>query len=198
MCSDRIMWPPGSKIRYRSVFSRNRLDSGRTSPAILISKLFVELILGVSRQRVMFTRYRVDSGSIHSLFVQIPGCVLPLSNLSFSRFLMCSPAIESIAGLHIKNRPHSLQSFADFCQICLADFKGWLHHKVHIYLENHSVCPLVRIGIPHPLFCKQFDGVGSPNSDDWRKGLALCLLCGLSKIHENIHIKKGMKIGLDY
>ncbi len=38
MCTDRIMWPPGSKIRYRSVFSRNRLDSGRISPAILISK----------------------------------------------------------------------------------------------------------------------------------------------------------------
>ncbi len=38
MCTDRIMWPPGSKILLRSVFSRNRLDSGRTSPAILISK----------------------------------------------------------------------------------------------------------------------------------------------------------------
>ncbi len=44
MWPDRIMWPPGSKIRYRSVFSRNRLDSGRCSPAIFASKLFVEQI----------------------------------------------------------------------------------------------------------------------------------------------------------
>jgi hypothetical protein len=74
----------------------------------------------------------------------------------------------------------------DFCKICLADFQGWLYHKVHIYLENHSFCPLVQIGTPHPLSCKQFDEVGSPNSDDWRKGLALYLLCGLSKIRENM------------
>ncbi len=36
MCSDRIMWPPASKIRYRSVFFRYRLDSERCSPAILL------------------------------------------------------------------------------------------------------------------------------------------------------------------
>ncbi len=45
MCSDRIMWLPGSKIQYRSVFSRYWLDSGRCSPAILVWKLFFELIL---------------------------------------------------------------------------------------------------------------------------------------------------------
>ncbi len=28
-------------------------------------------------------------------------------------------------------------------------------HNVHIYLENHSVCPLVGIGPPHPLSRKQ-------------------------------------------
>ncbi len=44
----------------------------------------------------------------------------------------------------------------------------------------------------------QFDGVGGPNSEDWRKGLALCLLCGLSIIRENTHKKEGIKIGLDY
>ena len=94
MCSDRIMWPPGSKSQYRTVFSRNRLDCGRCSPGILVSKLYFELILRVSRQRVMFTRYRVDSGSTHCLFLQIPGCILPLSYLLFSRFLMCPPAID--------------------------------------------------------------------------------------------------------
>jgi hypothetical protein len=57
-----------------------------------------------------------------------------------------------------------------------------LYHKVHKYLEYHSVCPLVRIGT-HPLFSKCVslppeskggthspagEGVGGPNSDDWR------------------------------
>ena len=28
-------------------------------------------------------------------------------------------------------------------------------HKVHIYLEYHSVCPLVGIGTPHPLSRRQ-------------------------------------------
>ncbi len=36
MCTDRIMWLPTSKIRYRGVFFRYRLDSGRCSPAILL------------------------------------------------------------------------------------------------------------------------------------------------------------------
>jgi hypothetical protein len=60
-------------------------------------------------------------------------------------------------------------------------------YKVHIYLEYHSVCPLVRIGIGTPTTpspASEGEGVhtrlrargwGSPNSDDWRKGLALCL-----------------------
>ncbi len=54
-------------------------------------------------------------------------------------------------------------------------------YKVHKYLEYHSVCPLVGIGIPHPLSPKRVctsppwtkdggtrspagDGLGSPNS----------------------------------
>jgi hypothetical protein len=57
-------------------------------------------------------------------------------------------------------------------------------HKVHIYLEYHSVCPLVRIGTPHPVYRKCVplpgtkgggetltaagEGRGA-NSDDWRK-----------------------------
>jgi len=44
-----------------------------------------------------------------------------------------------------------------------------------IYLEYHSVCPLVRIGGP-PTPSLAGEEVGGPNSDDWRKG-ALCLLC---------------------
>jgi hypothetical protein len=69
-------------------------------------------------------------------------------------------------------------------------------HQVHIYLEYHSVCPLVRIGTPHPLSRKREcylpdptggggtyspagEGAGGPNSDEWRKSLVLMivLLC---------------------
>ncbi len=53
MCTDWIMWPPGSKIQYRSVFSRNRLDSGRCSPAIAF------IIVMISHD---FSRYRSIAG----------------------------------------------------------------------------------------------------------------------------------------
>ncbi len=69
-------------------------------------------------------------------------------------------------------------------------------HYAHTYQEYHSVCPLVGIGtLPPPLSsasvplppepkgggghtCVRVRGWGSPNSNDWRKSLALCLLCG--------------------
>jgi hypothetical protein len=64
-------------------------------------------------------------------------------------------------------------------------------HNVLIYTEYHSVCPLVGIGTPTTplprasgwggtLACG-WGAWGSPNSDDWRKGLALCLLCVVPK-----------------
>ncbi len=56
-----------------------------------------------------------------------------------------------------------------------------------IYLEYHSVCPLVKIGTPHPSLPQTsvsppepngegahshaVEGVESPNSDNWRKSL---------------------------
>jgi hypothetical protein len=54
-----------------------------------------------------------------------------------------------------------------------------------IYKEYHSVCPLVDIGThPPPLSPgggghtrMRVRGWGNPNFDDWRKSLALCLLC---------------------
>ncbi len=82
------------------------------------------------------------------------------------------------------------KSFFKYC-----NFK----HKVCIYKEYHSVCPLVGIGtLPIPLSpasvplppepkglhspaCEGL-GWGSPNADDWRKGLALCVLCGFKHI----------------
>ncbi len=68
-------------------------------------------------------------------------------------------------------------------------------HKVRIYKEYHSVCPLVGIGtLPTHLSPASVPlppepgggghnrlrarGWGRPNSDDLRKSLALCLLCG--------------------
>jgi hypothetical protein len=65
------------------------------------------------------------------------------------------------------------------------DFMYTVHHKVHIFTEYHSVCPLVRIGtLPSPLSPASVPlppepkgrhthlrvrSWGSPNSDDWRK-----------------------------
>jgi hypothetical protein len=64
-------------------------------------------------------------------------------------------------------------------------------HKVHTYKEYHSVCPLVEIVTPPPPLSPASVpltsgtkgggggaklGVG-PNSNEWRKSLALCLLC---------------------
>jgi hypothetical protein len=61
-----------------------------------------------------------------------------------------------------------------------------------LYPEYHSVCPLVRIGTPPPPspasecvppgtngreHTRLRVRGGGPNSDDWRKSLALCLLC---------------------
>ncbi len=77
-------------------------------------------------------------------------------------------------------------------------------HKVLIYKEHQSVCPRVGIGtLPTPLLQASVSspnsppprpkgggharlrlrGWGSPNPDDWRKGLALCLLCGYTLPH---------------
>ncbi len=69
-------------------------------------------------------------------------------------------------------------------------FYGSLH-KVRIYKEYHSVCPLFGIEtLPTPLLPASVPlrpepagqtrlrvrAWGSPNPDDWRKSLALCLL----------------------
>ncbi len=77
-----------------------------------------------------------------------------------------------------------------------------VNHKVCVYLEYHSVCPLVGIGthIPSPASeCAlpselkgregytvihtrlRVRGWGSSNSDDWRENLVLCLLRGVHR-----------------
>jgi hypothetical protein len=76
-------------------------------------------------------------------------------------------------------------------------FNYLLFISFHSYLQHHSVCPLVKLGSLYPLSPKRVcfspepkgggGGLhtrlrvrrwGSPISDDWRKSLALCLLCG--------------------
>jgi hypothetical protein len=50
---------------------------------------------------------------------------------------------------------------------------------IYIYLEHHSVCPLVQIGDPRTkegIHSPAGEGGGDPNSDDKRKSLALCIL----------------------
>jgi hypothetical protein len=50
--------------------------------------------------------------------------------------------------------------------------------STYIYIQSttvHCVCPLVGIGtLLHPLVRQRVRGWGSPNSDDFRKSLALC------------------------
>jgi hypothetical protein len=96
-------------------------------------------------------------------------------------------------------------------------FADTFHHKVHTYIEYHSVCPLVGIGtLPPPLSPAsvplppepkggghnrlQVRGWGSPNSDDWRKSLALCLLCAFHNILTTIFsaIKSFMDVCVVY
>ncbi len=70
MDTDRIICPPTSKIRYRCVIARHWLDSGRTSPVILVFNIFDEHIPRDLRSRVIFDRYWVD-GAAGEHIVQI-------------------------------------------------------------------------------------------------------------------------------
>ncbi len=74
-----------------------------------------------------------------------------------------------------------------------------------VYLEYQSICPIVRIGSPHPLTRKRAclplgpegggeqhslaaKGVGGLNSDDWIESLALCILCAVVLIVNTLYI----------
>jgi hypothetical protein len=77
---------------------------------------------------------------------------------------------------------------------------------VHLYLEYYSVCTLVRIGTPSPSppsECVPKEGdslacvwvVGDPNSDDWRRSLAFCLLCA---VHGHMYEGGGSERGVEF
>ena len=113
----------------------SKQDSGRTSPAIeSIAGVHIVYFYGY---RDVFSRYRIYHFKDFT-------CILPLS-------------IDS-GKTHKKSPAHSLVFRGFFWKMYLAGFQDWLYHKVHIYLENHSVYPLVQIGTPHPLSRKQVWG----------------------------------------
>ncbi len=104
--------------------------------------------------------------------------------------------VEGGRGIQCKVQGKNSESFGFLPKIFpfFNIIKAW-DHQVHIPIE-HSVCRLVRIGTPAPTpslarecappppqlkgeatHSPAVDGVGGPNSDDWRKSLGLCLPC---------------------
>jgi hypothetical protein len=108
--------------------------------------------------------------------------------------------VNSIVGLRAETKDiflACLELIINEADVIFHYSQGLYDHKVHTYLEHHSVCPLVGIGTaPPPLPQASVyppspepkggharlrvggGGWGSSNSDDWRKSLALCLLYG--------------------
>jgi hypothetical protein len=120
----------------------------------------------ISKQS-FFNRFAVSPFYFHNTFT-----VCPATRYSIQREIWCT---GPYAGVYYNLTLCRLQS------------------RIHIYLEYHSVCPLVRIGTPHPFsygrvcppepkrgraHSPAMEGWVTPNADDWRKILALSLPCG--------------------
>ncbi len=75
-----------------------------------------------------------------------------------------------------------------------------LSHKVLIYVLRVPQCLPPRTIIGTPLPSASEGRGGGPNSDDWRKSLVLCLLCGLSysDILSNEHTFKVIRFFIQY
>ncbi len=88
-----------------------------------------------------------------------------------------------------------LPEFEESYDITIQNIINFSHRGIILYLEYHSVCPFVRIGSAHPPPASECvppfnlrggqhspagEGMGGPNSDDWRESLALCLLYDFS------------------
>ncbi len=99
---------------------------------------------------------------------------------------------------HPSSRKHIFAAQVLGCMVC---------HKVHAHKEYHSVCPLIGIGTlasecappPEPGggggTLAWGEGLGSHNSDDWRKSLTLCLLCGFGLV---FYIHRFSEIFIDF
>jgi hypothetical protein len=129
----------------------------------------------------MFSRYQVDSGSTHCWILSMTGCVLSRI-YHFEDFTCILPLSIDSGKTHQKSPSHTVLRI--FCK------SVWQIFKAGCTSTTVSV-PSSELGLPTPSPVS-LTGCGSLNSDDWRKGLTLCLLCGLSKIREK-YIKKGIK-----
>ncbi len=93
---------------------------------------------------------------------------------------------------------NTIRSHGEYLLMFRSNIDNMVSQSTYICIEyqNHSECPLVGIWtppppllqecVPHPSeqkggghTCLREREWGSPNSDDWRKSLALCLLCVL-------------------
>ncbi len=170
--SSAVLWPP-AQIMYRYIFVRNP-----------------------SSQDKNFT-----------FFGNIGSFLYSYSHFHFLSFVLSVNwkllflFRDIMVGRVWKGVPHRVRG--EFWRILLGTFtlhheaniRGWeknvhvvfnyLYHKVLIYIEHHSVCPLVGIGTPPPLKPQasvpsppdqrvggltrlRLKGWGSPNSNDWR------------------------------
>ncbi len=113
-----------------------------------------------------------------------PGSLLLQRQLDFDSACDSCSYITMLLWRRRKGRwPKRFESFA----FVSTSSEGAPRSTYTVYLENHSVCPLIRIGNPHPLSRKRvcppptesmgewihspadLGGWGSPNLDDWRK-----------------------------
>jgi hypothetical protein len=116
----------------------------------------------------MFTRYRVDSGSTHSLFFIDSGMYSPAIELVIFTIFHVFSRYRSIAGKHIKNRPHTLECFADFLQNVFGRFlRLAVTQSTHIPREPQCLSPRPNWDSPPPL------PQANVGADDWRKSITL-------------------------
>ncbi len=65
--------------------------------------------------------------------------------------------------------------------------KSYTAHSTYTYSTTVSV-PSSELGppptsLPQAIHSPAGEGVGGPNSDDWRKSMALCLLCDIQSMY---------------
>ena len=147
----------------------------------------------------------------YSKGLKIAGDVCPLSSrwraytlLNFIDSGMCFPAIvfiilkishvfsryRSIAGKHIKNRPHTLK-FRGFLQNLFGRFSRLaVPQSTYIPREPQCLSPRPNWDSPPPLLQAIWRGGGSQFGRLEKRLSTLSILCGLSKIRENIHLKR--------
>ena len=99
---------------------------------------------------------------------------------------------------HQKSPAHSLE-FRGFLENMFDRFSRLaVPQSTYIPREPQCLSPRPNWDSPPPLLQVFWRGGESQFGRLEKRLSTLSILCGLSKIRENIHIKKGIKIGLDY